>query len=125
MVPDPCAGFSLLADDWRPRLSPRRRFPPSGFCVLQIGAYARLRKTPPRRYLRHSRHHHHTRLEHPRSCNRRSYCLAGHIIAEDSRFEGLRIAGEEVKVTLRHNLLVGCKTFDALTKAIASDAKSG
>ena len=49
----------------------------------------------------------------------------GHIIAEDSRFEGLRIAGEEVKVTLRHNLLVGCKTFDALTKAIASDAKSG
>ena len=49
----------------------------------------------------------------------------GHIIAEDSRFEGLRIKGEDVKVTLRHDLLVKCKTFDDLTKGIASDAKSG
>jgi hypothetical protein len=49
----------------------------------------------------------------------------GHIIAEDSRFEGLRIKGEDVKVTLRHNLLVNCKTFEDLTKGIASDAKSG
>lgn len=49
----------------------------------------------------------------------------GHIIAEDSRFEGLRIKGEDVKVTLRHDLLVKCKTFEDLTKGIASDAKSG
>jgi hypothetical protein len=48
-----------------------------------------------------------------------------HIIAEDSRFEGLRIKGEEVKVILRHDLLVKCKTFDDLGKGIASDAKSG
>jgi hypothetical protein len=51
--------------------------------------------------------------------------LEGHIIAEDSRFEGLRINGEEVKVALRHNLLVACKTFADLTKNIASDNKSG
>ncbi len=49
----------------------------------------------------------------------------GHIIAEDSRFEGLRIKGEDVNVILRHNLLVKCKTFDDLAKGIASDAKSG
>src|SRR5712692_538944 len=49
----------------------------------------------------------------------------GHIIAEDSRFEGLKINGEDVKVTLRHDLLVKCKTFDDLRKGIASDAKSG
>lgn len=49
----------------------------------------------------------------------------GHIIAEDSRFEGLKINGEDVKVILRHDLLVNCKTFDDLTKGIASDAKSG
>jgi hypothetical protein len=49
----------------------------------------------------------------------------GHIIAEDSRFEGLKINGEDVKVILRHDLLVKCKTFDDLTKGIASDAKSG
>jgi hypothetical protein len=49
----------------------------------------------------------------------------GHIIAEDSRFEGLRIKGEDVKVTLRHDLLVKCKTFEHLTKGIASDTKSG
>jgi len=49
----------------------------------------------------------------------------GHIIAEDSRFEGLRINGEDVNVILRHNLLVKCKTFDDLAKGIASDAKSG
>jgi hypothetical protein len=49
----------------------------------------------------------------------------GHIIAEDSRFEGLRIQGEEVKVTLHHDLLVKCRTFADLTKGIASDIKSG
>src|SRR6266571_8784897 len=49
----------------------------------------------------------------------------GHIIAEDSRFEGLKINGQDVKVTLRHDLLVKCKTFGDLTKGIASDTKSG
>jgi hypothetical protein len=49
----------------------------------------------------------------------------GHIIAEDSRFEGLKINGEDVKVILRHDLLVKCKTFADLTKGIASDTKSG
>ena len=50
----------------------------------------------------------------------------GHIIAEDSRFEGLRIAGEDVKVILRHNLLVECKTFNDLAKSgkmVALDGK--
>jgi hypothetical protein len=49
----------------------------------------------------------------------------GHIIAEDSRFEGLKIDGEDVKVTLRHDLLIKCKTFDDLKKGIAGDKKSG
>jgi len=49
----------------------------------------------------------------------------GHIIAEDSRFEGLKINGQDVKVTLRHDLLVRCKTFADLTKGIAGDRKSG
>jgi hypothetical protein len=49
----------------------------------------------------------------------------GHIIAEDTRFEGLRIKGEDVKVILRHDLLVKCKTFADLTKGIAGDKKSG
>ena len=49
----------------------------------------------------------------------------GHIIAEDSRFEGLVIKGEAVKVILRHDLLVKCKTFETLTKGIADDEKFG
>ena len=49
----------------------------------------------------------------------------GHIIAEDSRFEGLKINGEDVKVILRHDLLVKCKTFGDLAKGIAGDKKSG
>src|SRR5229473_2965899 len=49
----------------------------------------------------------------------------GHIIAEDSRFEGLKINGEDVKVTLRHDLLVKCKTFGELAKGVAGDKKSG
>jgi len=49
----------------------------------------------------------------------------GHIIADDSRFEGLKIKGQDVKVTLRHDLLVKCKTFADLTKGIAGDKKSG
>jgi hypothetical protein len=49
----------------------------------------------------------------------------GHIIAEDSRFEGLSIDGQDVTVILRHDLLVKCKTFDSLVKGIAGDKKSG
>jgi hypothetical protein len=49
----------------------------------------------------------------------------GHIIAEDSRFEGLKINSQDVKVTLRHDLLVKCKTFADLAKGIAGDKKSG
>jgi hypothetical protein len=49
----------------------------------------------------------------------------GHIVADDSRFEGLKIDGHQVKVILRHNLLVDCKTHEALAKALASDKKSG
>jgi hypothetical protein len=49
----------------------------------------------------------------------------GHITAEDSRFEGLTIDGVDVKVILGHELLVECKTFDDLTKGIASHTKSG
>jgi len=59
-----------------------------------------------------------TSVHNPKDCE-------GHIIAEDSRFEGLRIKGEDVKVTLRHDLLVKCKTFDDLRKGIATDKKSG
>jgi hypothetical protein len=50
----------------------------------------------------------------------------GHITAEDTRFEGLKIDGEEVKVTLRHKLLVDCKTFNDLAKSgkmVALDGK--
>jgi hypothetical protein len=49
----------------------------------------------------------------------------GHIIAEDSRFEGLKINDEEVKVTLRHNLLVDCKTFNDLAKSGKMEALDG
>ncbi len=59
-----------------------------------------------------------TSIHKPKECE-------GHIIAEDSRFEGLKINGEDVKVILRHELLVKCKTFGDLTKGIAGDRKSG
>jgi hypothetical protein len=48
-----------------------------------------------------------------------------HIVAEDSRFEGLKIDGKDVNVVLRHDLLVKCKTYDDLARSIASDPKSG
>ncbi len=48
----------------------------------------------------------------------------GHIIAEDSRFEGLQINGQPVNVRLRHDLLQGCRTYAELTKEIASEVKS-
>lgn len=49
----------------------------------------------------------------------------GHIIAEDSRFEGLKINGQDVRVMLRRELLVKSKTFADLAKGIAGDKKSG
>jgi hypothetical protein len=49
----------------------------------------------------------------------------GHIIADDSRFEGLKIDGFDVKVTLRHNLLINAKTYADLAQALVSAPKSG
>lgn len=50
----------------------------------------------------------------------------GHIAAGDSRFEGLRIDGQEVRVNLRHSLLEDHRTTEALlAKGIAGDKKSG
>ncbi len=42
----------------------------------------------------------------------------GHIIALGSHFEGLKLGGHEVKVTLRHDLLLDCKTFAQLQKRV-------
>jgi len=49
----------------------------------------------------------------------------GHIIALGSHFDDLRLGGHEVKVTLRHELLLNSKTFAELRNNLASDAKSG
>lgn len=49
--------------------------------------------------------------------------LEGHIIALGSTFDGLKIAGHDVKVTLRHDLLVECKTFGELRNRVAKDKK--
>lgn len=49
----------------------------------------------------------------------------GHIIAEDSRFDGLAVNGKRLTVKLRHNLLIECRTFDDLAKGIAGDKRSG
>jgi hypothetical protein len=48
-----------------------------------------------------------------------------HIIAVGSYFDGLRLGGFDVKVTLRHDLLVNCKTFADLQNGVKNDAKSG
>ena len=48
-----------------------------------------------------------------------------HILAFGSAFENLRIGGYEVKVILRLELFVKCKTHADLVKEVASDAKSG
>jgi hypothetical protein len=45
----------------------------------------------------------------------------GHFIALGSSFEGLKIAGHDVKVTLRHELFVKSKTFGALRVHLARD----
>ncbi len=49
----------------------------------------------------------------------------GHILALGSTFENLRIGGYEVKVILRHDLFLQCKTYADLAKEVASDKKSG
>jgi len=48
-----------------------------------------------------------------------------HIIAVGSHFQGLRLGGFEVKVTLRHDLLLKSKTFADLKNNVKNDEKSG
>ncbi len=48
-----------------------------------------------------------------------------HIIALGSEFDNLRIGGHDVKVTLRHKLLLQSPTHADLLKAVASDKDSG
>ena len=46
-----------------------------------------------------------------------------HIIALGSHFENLRIGGHEVRVILRHDLLLKSRTFEELKNNLASDKK--
>lgn len=48
-----------------------------------------------------------------------------YIIALGSHFDGLRLGGFDVKVTLRHDLLINCKTFADLQNGVKNDSKSG
>ena len=48
-----------------------------------------------------------------------------HIIALGSHFEGLKLGGVPVNVTLRHDLLLEAKTFADLKKGVKDDEKSG
>lgn len=48
-----------------------------------------------------------------------------HIMALGSQFENLRIAGYQVDVTLRHELLIENETFAKLRAKVATDKKSG
>lgn len=48
-----------------------------------------------------------------------------HIFAVGSHFDGLRLGGFDVKVTLRHDLLINCKTFADLQNGVKNDSKSG
>lgn len=48
-----------------------------------------------------------------------------HIIALGSHFEGLKLGGHAVNVTLRHDLLLEAKTFGDLKKGVKDDEKSG
>lgn len=48
-----------------------------------------------------------------------------HIIALGSQFDNLKIAGHDVKVTLRHDLFLKCPVYEDLRKLIATDKKSG
>jgi hypothetical protein len=47
-----------------------------------------------------------------------------HIMALGSHFENLRLGGFEVKVTLRHDLLVNSQNFAQLTKNLKSDKRA-
>ncbi len=47
----------------------------------------------------------------------------GHIIALGSHFENLRLGGHEVKVTLRHDLLLNSKTFAELRDNLKGDKR--
>ncbi len=49
--------------------------------------------------------------------------MEGHIVALGSTFDGLKIGGHDVKVTLRHDLLLECKDFNSLRKRLAKDKK--
>jgi hypothetical protein len=51
--------------------------------------------------------------------------IVGHIVALGSHFDSLRIAGYEVKVTLRHELLIDYKSYTELRNKIAEDTNSG
>ena len=52
--------------------------------------------------------------------------LEGHIVAVGSKFENLRLFGHEVRVTLRHALLIAHKTYAALRDhVLAEDPKFG
>jgi hypothetical protein len=47
-----------------------------------------------------------------------------HIMALGSHFVNFRLGGFEVKVTLRHDLLVNAENFDQLTKSLKNDKKA-
>lgn len=46
-----------------------------------------------------------------------------HIIAVGSHFEGLKLGGFDVKVTLRHDLLLDCKTFVDLHNKVKNEPR--
>jgi len=64
-----------------------------------------------------------TRLTAEYKFNRKS--SESHIIAVGSHFEGLRLGGFDVNVTLRHELLLKSPTFAELKNNVKNDAKSG
>jgi hypothetical protein len=49
----------------------------------------------------------------------------GHIIADGTEFHNLRIAGHDVRVILRHKLLVECKGFQDLRNHVEKGNESG
>jgi hypothetical protein len=49
----------------------------------------------------------------------------GHIVADGSEFQNLRVLGHELRVTLRHKLLSDSETFEQLRNKVASDKDSG
>ena len=48
----------------------------------------------------------------------------GHIVADGSEFHNLRVAGFDVKVVLRHNLLVQCPTFQDLLNHVKNGGEA-